>query len=154
MTKWTYLYSIYEVASVSRIDKITGLFCRISSLLWGSFAKKTCNFIDPTNQSHSIVNLVFHSIIYSLHFHRALRCLESTRVPRVLQCAAVCCSVLLCVAVCCSVLQRVAVRCSVLETEKKETEKQVNEIQQSRQAVRRCLAPWGRRIHHTRSLHR
>jgi len=28
--------------------KITGLFCRISSLLWGSFAKETCNFKEPT----------------------------------------------------------------------------------------------------------
>ena len=44
--------SCYGVATVSKIDKITGLFCRISSLLQGSFAKETYNFIDPTNQSH------------------------------------------------------------------------------------------------------
>ena len=31
-----YIYK-YGVATVSRIDKITGLFCRILSLLWGSF---------------------------------------------------------------------------------------------------------------------
>jgi len=43
-----YFY-IYWVATVSRIDKITGLFCRISSLLLGSFVKETYNFIDPTN---------------------------------------------------------------------------------------------------------
>jgi len=30
----------YGVAMVSRIDKILGLFCRISSLLWGPFAKR------------------------------------------------------------------------------------------------------------------
>jgi len=30
----------YGVATVSRIDTIIGLFCRISSLLWGSFAKR------------------------------------------------------------------------------------------------------------------
>ena len=29
-----------------------GLFGRILSLLQGSFAKETYNFIDPTNQSH------------------------------------------------------------------------------------------------------
>jgi len=29
----------YEVATISRLLKITGLFCRISSLLYGSFAK-------------------------------------------------------------------------------------------------------------------
>jgi len=44
----------YGVATVSRIDLITGLFCRISSLLYGSLAKESCNFIDPTNQSHPI----------------------------------------------------------------------------------------------------
>jgi len=42
------------VATISRIDKITGLFCRLASLLWGSFAKETCKFIDPTNISHHI----------------------------------------------------------------------------------------------------
>ena len=33
---------------------IVGLVCRILSLLHGSFAKETYNFIDPTNQSHPI----------------------------------------------------------------------------------------------------
>jgi len=47
-----YTYA-YGVAYVRRID-IIGLFCRIASLLWGSFAKETYNFIDPTNISHSI----------------------------------------------------------------------------------------------------
>jgi len=42
------------VATVSRIDKIIGLFGRILSLVSGSFAKETYNFIDPTNQSHPI----------------------------------------------------------------------------------------------------
>ena len=31
-----------------------GLFCRILSLLKGSFAKKTYNFEEPTNRSHPI----------------------------------------------------------------------------------------------------
>jgi len=44
----------YGVVMVSRIDKIIGLFCRILSLLQGSFAKETYDFIDPTNQSHPI----------------------------------------------------------------------------------------------------
>ena len=39
----------YGVATVSRIDQLAGLFCRISSLLQGTFAKETYNFIDPTN---------------------------------------------------------------------------------------------------------
>ena len=37
-----------------RIDEIIRLFCRIASLLQGSFAKETCYLIDPTNQSHPI----------------------------------------------------------------------------------------------------
>jgi len=44
----------YGVATVSGIDKIIGLFGRISSLLQGSFAKETCNFIDSTSCSHPI----------------------------------------------------------------------------------------------------
>ena len=66
----TYSYihiSTYGVALVSRIDKITGLFCKraLSKRLY--FAKETCNFIDPTNRSHPIHLYVFgsvHSYIY------------------------------------------------------------------------------------------
>jgi len=46
------------VVLVGRIDKIIGLFCRISALWLGSFAKKTYKFIDPTNQSHPIYDTV------------------------------------------------------------------------------------------------
>ena len=35
--------------------KIISLFCRILSILWGSFAKETYNFIDPTDRSHPIM---------------------------------------------------------------------------------------------------
>jgi len=45
----------YGVATDSRIDKIIGFFCRIISLLQGSFTLETYHFIDPTNQSHPIV---------------------------------------------------------------------------------------------------
>ena len=44
----------YGVATVSRIDRIIGLFCKILSLLQGSFAKETYNNIDPTSRSHFI----------------------------------------------------------------------------------------------------
>ena len=46
--------SHYGVATCSRLVKIIGLFCRISSLLQGSFAKQTYNFKEPTNRSHRI----------------------------------------------------------------------------------------------------
>jgi len=44
----------YGVASISRLLKKIGLFCRISSLLQGSFAKETYHFMEPTNRSHPI----------------------------------------------------------------------------------------------------
>ena len=44
----------YGVATISRLLKIVGLFCRISSLLEGSFAKETYNVKEPTNRSHPI----------------------------------------------------------------------------------------------------
>jgi len=46
----------YGVATVSRIDKIIVLFCKILSLLKVCFAKETYNLIDPTNQSHPITS--------------------------------------------------------------------------------------------------
>jgi len=42
------------VATIRSLLKITGLFCRISSLLQGSFAKETYNFKEPTHRSHPI----------------------------------------------------------------------------------------------------
>ena len=49
------LFMRYGVATISRLLKIIGLFCRIASLLQGSFAKETYNFKEPTNRSHPIV---------------------------------------------------------------------------------------------------
>jgi len=45
----------YGVATISRLLKIIGLFCRISSLLQVSFAKETYNFKTPTTCSHPVV---------------------------------------------------------------------------------------------------
>jgi len=42
------------VATISRLLKIIGLFCRILSLSYGTFAKETNNFKEPTNRSHPI----------------------------------------------------------------------------------------------------
>ena len=70
-------YVWYGVATISRRLKMIGLFCRISSLLQGSFAKETYHFIDPTNRSHPILrarifvvhlfgvnNMYVHTFIY------------------------------------------------------------------------------------------
>ena len=42
------------MATISRLLKIIGLFCRISSLFQGSFVKETYNFKEPINHSHPI----------------------------------------------------------------------------------------------------
>ena len=47
-------YNSYGVATISRLLKIMGLFCRIESLLYGSFAKETYSFKEPTNRSNPI----------------------------------------------------------------------------------------------------
>jgi len=49
-----HLVSRYGMALSSRLLKIIGLFCRISSFLEGSFAKETCVSREPTNRSHPI----------------------------------------------------------------------------------------------------
>ena len=51
-----------RVATNSKLLKIMGLFCRISSLSWGSFAKESYNFMEPTTCSHPIA--------LRLHFHK------------------------------------------------------------------------------------
>jgi len=49
--------STYGVAMISRLLKNSGLFCKIWSLLWGSFARETYGSREPTTRSHPIVNL-------------------------------------------------------------------------------------------------
>jgi len=114
----------YGVATISRLLKIIGLFCRILSLLSGSFAKETCNFKGPTNRSHPIWQVeefVVSPRIRGMNarlqqwaakeYMRGSASLDMGISWRIcgyarlrMQCVAVCCSVLQCVAVCCSVL--------------------------------------------------
>jgi len=58
------------VATISRLLWIIGLFTEYRSLLWGSFAKETYNFMEPTTRSHPIH---LHILRYILQKHRALR---------------------------------------------------------------------------------
>jgi len=58
----------YGVATISRLLKIIGFFCRISSLLQGSFAKETYHFREPTNRSHPIRLVAAHAWHYSLSY--------------------------------------------------------------------------------------
>jgi len=94
----------YGVATISRLLKMIGLFCRTSSLFKVSFckraqekrlysAKETCNFVEPTNRSHLVTpcGMPKRSVT------------KSVAVFRKDPCVAVCCSVLQCVAVCGSI---------------------------------------------------
>jgi len=56
----------YGVATISRLLRIMGLFCRIQSLLQGSFAKETYNFKEPTNRSHPIFMYMSHAHVHVL----------------------------------------------------------------------------------------
>ena len=47
--------SLLRVARISRLLEIMGLFCRMSSLLQGFFAQETYHFKEPTNRSHPIL---------------------------------------------------------------------------------------------------
>jgi len=55
------------------------LFCRVSSLLQGSFAKVTCNIKEPTNrlsQSFSHIWVMLHTHTHT-HTHTQLKCTRS-----------------------------------------------------------------------------
>jgi len=69
---WLHNLSSCGLATVSRIGKIIGLFCKIASLLYGSFAKETYKLIDPTNwlPPHSVFQTLDYPITFCRrHFH-------------------------------------------------------------------------------------
>ena len=57
----------YGVATISRLLKIIGLFCRISSLLQVSSAKETYNFKEPISRSHPIVTCSSNDFLATRH---------------------------------------------------------------------------------------
>ena len=63
----------YGVATITRLLKIIGLFRRILSLLYGSFAKETYNFKEPTNRSETIVRLGLRPSAQDRYCARGLR---------------------------------------------------------------------------------
>jgi len=61
-------------STISRLLKIKGLFCRLQSLLQGSFAKETNNFKEPIHRGHPIyINIrmdhVYDAAIMCLHIY-------------------------------------------------------------------------------------
>jgi len=74
------------VATTCKLLKIIGLFCRISSLLNGSFAKETYNFKEPTNRSRPIVHMnaschTFQGMSYTAHMNERYRVAKTHRIP-------------------------------------------------------------------------
>ena len=60
-TLWTHVMDTHHrdgVATIRRLLKMIGLFCRIQSFLYGSFAKETFIFKEPTNWSHPILSVM------------------------------------------------------------------------------------------------
>jgi len=62
---------------MSRRLKTIGLFCRISPLVQGSFAKETCHFKEPTNRSHPIRKMTIKLTVETF----AARVLRRIRAP-------------------------------------------------------------------------
>ena len=130
----------YGVASVSRIDKFIGLFCKRALQRRRYSAEETYNLIDPTNRSHAVsrphlkhadLGLTSNMLISvspqtsrSLLKHACLiQTKEPSNHPSVSQCVAVGYLGVACVArgywgvgLCCSSLHCVAVVC-ILRTQ-------------------------------------
>ena len=68
------------VPTIRRLLKIIGLFCRISSLLQGSFAKETFNLKESTNRSHPMCFTVY--MCYCICMYLVVLCIR--RYPVVL----------------------------------------------------------------------
>ena len=55
-----YMYTKYGVATISRLLKMIGLFCKRALQKRRYSAKETYNFKEPTNRSHPIPNIWMH----------------------------------------------------------------------------------------------
>ena len=128
----------YGVASVSRLLKIVGLFCKRA--LWKrlNFSKETCNFKEPTHRSHPILTFVTwlvrcREMLCSCQWRDAFTCVPRVKRKQMLARSAgegeterlstfeiCCCGALQCVAVCCSLLQCAAEQCIVFPTKRRD----------------------------------
>jgi len=73
------MFVTYGVASVSKVDKMTGLFCKraLENRLYS--AQKTYNFKEPTNRSHPISVYVYAYVYVCTHIHSGAASCLSTR---------------------------------------------------------------------------
>ena len=93
---------------------MTGLFCRISFVLQGSFAKETCNFKEPTNRSHRIAQIQVYfefSVLLYTNANSMWECISMC--VRMYSCVSACVCVFVGVYVCVYVSVYVCVRTCV-----------------------------------------
>ena len=80
-----HVYAVaYGVASISRLLKITGLFCRIQSLSQGSFAKETYHFKEPTLHVYvyMYISISIFGALCALYMHHFIT-IENLSIPGV-----------------------------------------------------------------------
>jgi len=126
----------YGVATISRLLKMIGLFCKRALQKRLRFSKETYNFKEPTNRSHPILTVpcfTTQGVCSNIHFVAVCCCLF----------VAVCCSVR--VVVCCRALllepsahtlQHTATHCNTLQ----HTATVCNSLQQSASSCIKCRA--------------
>ena len=97
------------VATIGRLLKIIGFFCRIWSLLLGSFAKETYNFKEPTDRSQPIYSFLLKmpGLVWVALQHTATHC-------DTLQHTATHCNTLQHTATHCDTLRHTATHCDTL----------------------------------------
>ena len=101
----------YGVAAISRLLQSTGLFCRIQSLLQGSFAKETCNF-RSTCHTRDTESLYIHLYLHSTHTIPKPSLL-SMNLRRVYIYTCVCRGLCTCISTCASTRQRRCIGCLI-----------------------------------------
>jgi len=102
-----YGQSCYGVATIGRLLKIIGLFCKKSPIKGLYSAKETYDFKEPTTCGHPILqHTAPHSNKHCTTLHHTLQ--HTATHGNTLPAAISCCSMLQRVAGCCSVLQHAA----------------------------------------------
>jgi len=72
----------YEVATISRLLKITGLFCKRALEQRRYSAKETCNFKEPTNRRHPIGTTLHWVAALNCIHDSLLHCINANRVAK------------------------------------------------------------------------
>jgi len=97
---------LYGVATISRLLKIIGLFCKRDLLKKRYSTKETYNFKEPTNRSHPLLCNVCVRVCMCMLLVLFWWCLAQTTLQTTGVCVCVCVCVCACVCVCVCVCER------------------------------------------------